>query len=115
MSNIICCCVRTSARLRTLRSHFLPLPFFFLLVFLLFLRPPGMMGLMAGGLVGDGFGGAAASAVVAVADGASAAGAGASAVVVASALVSDGLGAAGASAVAAAGAGTLEKQERKLN
>ena len=56
MSNIICCCVRTSARLRTLRSHFLPLPFFFLLVFLLFLRPPGMTGFIAGGLVGDGFG-----------------------------------------------------------
>ena len=76
---LINCCVRTSARLRTLRSHFLPLPFFFLLVFLLFLRPPGMMGLMAGALVGDGFGAAAVSAVAGA--GASAAGAGASAVV----------------------------------
>ena len=85
MSNIICCCVRTSARLRTLRSHFLPLPFFFLLVFLLFLRPPGITGLIAGALVGDGFGAAAVSAVAGA--GASAAGAGASAVVVASALV----------------------------
>ena len=76
------------------RSHFFLFPFFFFLLFLDFLRPPGMTGLIAGGLVGDG-----ASVVVAVADGASAAGAGASAVVVASALVSDGLGAAGASAV----------------
>ena len=88
----MCCCVRTSARLRALRSHFLPLPFFFFLLFLDFLRPPGITGLIAGGLVGDGFGGAAASVVVAAADGASAAGAGASAVVVASALVSDGFG-----------------------
>ena len=68
-------------------SHFFLFPFFFFLLFLDFLRPPGMTGLIAGGLVGDGFG-AEASVVVVVADGASAAGAGASAVVVASALVS---------------------------
>ena len=35
-------------------------PFFFLL---LFLRPPGMTGFIAGGLVGDGFGAAAVSVV----------------------------------------------------
>jgi hypothetical protein len=42
-------------------SHFLDLPF--LPFFLLFLRPPGMTGLIAGFFVGDGSGGAAASAV----------------------------------------------------
>jgi len=88
------------------RSHFFLFPFFFFLLFFDFLRPPGITGLIAGGLVGDGFG-AEASVVVAAADGASAAGAGASAVVVASALVSEGFGGAGASAVAAAGAGTF--------
>ena len=49
-------------------SHFLDLPF--LPFFLLFLRPPGMTGLIAGGLVGDGFG-AEASVVAAAAAGAS--------------------------------------------
>ena len=58
-------------------SHFFLFPFFFFLLFLDFLRPPGITGLIAGGLVGDG----------AAADGASAAGAGTSAVLVASALV----------------------------
>ena len=50
----------TSARLRTGRmserrrcSHFFLFPFFFFL--LVFLRPPGITGLMAGFLVGDGF------------------------------------------------------------
>ena len=71
------------------RSHFFLFPFFFFLLFLDFLRPPGMTGLIAGGLVGDGFG------------------AEASVVVVASALVSDGFGGAGASAV--------EKQRGKIN
>ena len=94
------------------RSHFFLFPFFFFLLFFDFLRPPGITGLIAGGLVGDGFG-AEASVVVAAADGASAAGAGASAVVVASALVSDGFGGAGASAVAAAGAGTLRFAKRR--
>ena len=56
------------------RSHFFLFPFFFFLLFFDFLRPPGITGLIAGALVGDGFGGAAAA-------GASAAGAGASAVV----------------------------------
>ena len=67
-------------------SHFFLFPFFFFLLFLDFLRPPGITGLIAGGLVGDGFG-AEASVVVAAAAGASVTGAGASAVVVASALV----------------------------
>ena len=74
-------------------SHFFLFPFFFFL--LVFLRPPGITGLMEGFLVGDGFGAAAVSAVagaetsaVAVAAaGASATGAGAS-IVFASALVS---------------------------
>jgi hypothetical protein len=43
-------------------SHFFLFPFFFLL-FLDFLRPPGITALIAGFFVGDGFGGAAASAV----------------------------------------------------
>ena len=86
-----------SARRRC--SHFFLFPFFFFLLFLDFLRPPGITGLIAGGLVGDGFG-AEASVVVAAADGASAAGAGASAAVVASTLVSDGFGGAEAVAVA---------------
>ena len=76
---------------RDASSHFLDLPFLPFFFLLLFLRPQGMTGFIAGGLVGDGFG-AEASVVVAAADGASAAGAGASAVVVASALVSDGFG-----------------------
>ena len=38
-----------------LASHFLD-PFFFFLLFFDFLRPPGMTGFIAGGLVGDGFG-----------------------------------------------------------
>ena len=64
------------------RSHFFLFPFFFFLLFLDFLRPPGMTGFIAGGLVGDG---AEASVVVAAAAGASAAGAGTSAVAAASA------------------------------
>ena len=56
-----------SAWLRTRAAHFLE-PFFFPFFFLLlFLRPPGMTGFIAGGLVGDGFG-AEASVVVAVAE-----------------------------------------------
>ena len=74
---------------RDASSHFLDLPFLPFFFLLLFLRPPGMTGLIAGGLVGDGFG------------------AEASVVVVASALVSDGFGGAGASAV--------EKQRGKIN
>ena len=42
-------------------SHFFLFPFFFFL--LVFLRPPGIRGLMEGFLVGDGFGAAAVSAV----------------------------------------------------
>ena len=42
-------------------SHFFLFPFFFFL--LVFLRPPGITGLMEGFLVGDGFGAAAVSAV----------------------------------------------------
>ena len=45
---------RVSERRR--RSHFFLFPFFFFLLFLDFLRPPGMIGLIAGGLVGDGRG-----------------------------------------------------------
>ena len=45
------------------RSHFFLFPFFFFLLFFDFLRPPGMTGLIAGGLVGDGFGCAAVSVV----------------------------------------------------
>ena len=41
------------------RSHFFLFPFFFFLLFFDFLRPPGITGLIAGGLVGDGFGGKA--------------------------------------------------------
>ena len=52
---------------RRRRSHFFLFPFFFFLLFLDFLRPPGITGLIAGGLVGDGFG-AEASVVVAVAE-----------------------------------------------
>ena len=37
-------------------SHFLDLPFLPFFFLLLFLRPPGITGLIAGGLVGDGFG-----------------------------------------------------------
>ena len=66
--------VRTSARRRTRadmsewrRSHFFLFPFFFLL-FLDFLRPPGMTGLIEGFLVGDGFVGGAAAAAVAGAE-----------------------------------------------
>ena len=62
---------------RDASSHFLDLPFLPFFFLLLFLRPPGMTGFIAGGLVGDGDG-AEASVVVAAAAGASAAGAGAS-------------------------------------
>ena len=51
---------------RDASSHFLDLPFLPFFFLLLFLRPPGMTGFIAGGLVGDGFG-AEASVVVAVA------------------------------------------------
>ena len=59
---------------RDASSHFLDLPFLPFFFLLLFLRPPGMTGFIAGGLVGDGDG-AEASVVVAAAAGASAAGA----------------------------------------
>jgi len=51
---------------RDASSHFLDLPFLPFFFLLLFLRPPGMTGFIAGGLVGDGDG-AEASVVVAAA------------------------------------------------
>ena len=46
------------------RSHFFLFPFFFFLLFLDFLRPPGITGLIAGGLVGEGVGAEASVVVV---------------------------------------------------
>ena len=63
-----------SARRRC--SHFFLFPFFFFLLFLDFLRPPGITGLIAGGLVGEGAGTSAVAAAGAGASAVAAAGAG---------------------------------------